>query len=89
MKNKELIEKRYKVQIKRNQTWDFEPSYLKEFGSCIDRINSVFNTEKMKSRVKNIIGDETQVTLECDTYSLVHIKLMFKTPYFSLTKTLV
>lgn len=86
---KDDVEKFYLVKITRNGSWDSEPEYLKTWGNVLDRINSVFNTEKMRQHVRKIEGDDVHGSLECDTYGLSHLKVMFKKPYFELTKSLV
>ena len=76
---KDDVEKFYRVEITRNLTWDREPAYLKQFGAVLARINSVFDTEKMQQHVRKIEGD----------YGYSHLSVMFKKPYFTMTKVLI
>lgn len=86
---KDEVEKFYLVKITRNMLPENEPAYLKQFGCVLDRINSVFNTEKMEQHIRKVEGDDTHGSLECDTYGLTNLRVMFKPPYFTMTKVLI
>ncbi len=79
----------YQITIIRNNKFEDEPEYLRKFGDVLLRINSVFNTEKMKQHVRKIVADNTMGSLECDLYGLSHLNVMFKSPYFTLTKSCI
>ena len=88
-KKQDDVEKFYRVEITRNKVWADEPAYLREFGHVLNRINAVFDTEKMQQHVRKIEGNDVKGDLECDTYGLSHLKILFKLPYFKMTKVLI